>query len=99
MRRLKGISIALAGSALLCAGTANAQLGTGIVFDPRAFAQQIKQLEQARQAIVQGKQQIEQAQSLYRDLNKATDISNVAADNAAPQSPAIVATEEKMSLF
>jgi type IV secretion system protein VirB5 len=78
MRRLKGISIALAGSALLCAGTANAQLGTGIVFDPRAFAQQIKQLEQARQAIVQGKQQIVQAQSLYRDLNKATDISNVA---------------------
>jgi len=78
MRRLKGISIALAGSALICAGTAHAQLGTGIVFDPRAFAQQIKQLEQARQAIVQGKQQIEQAQSLYRDLNKATDISNVA---------------------
>ncbi len=78
MRRLKGISIALTGSALICAGTAHAQLGTGIVFDPRAFAQQIKQLEQARQAILQGKQQIEQAQSLYRDLNKATDISNVA---------------------
>lgn len=78
MRRLKGVTIALAGSALMCAGTAQAQLGTGIVFDPRAFAQQIKQLEQARQAILQGKQQIEQAQSLYRDLNKATDISNVA---------------------
>ncbi|MBF7015769.1 type IV secretion system protein [Novosphingobium sp. HR1a] len=78
MRRLKAGSIALAGSALLCAGTARAQLGTGIVFDPRAFAQQIKQLEQARQAILQGKQQIEQAQSLYRDLNKATDINNVA---------------------
>ena len=78
MRRLKAISIALAGSAFMCAGTAQAQLGTGIVFDPRAFAQQIKQLDEARKAILQGKQQLEEAQALYRDLNKATDIGNVA---------------------
>ena len=78
MRRLKGVSIALAGSALMCAGTAQAQLGTGIVFDPRAFAQQIKQLDEARKAILQGKQQLDEAQALYRDLNKATDIGNVA---------------------
>lgn len=77
MRSLKVFAVALAGSASMLAGPAHAQLG-GIVFDPRAFQQQIQQIEQARQQIAQARQQVTEAQKLYQDLNKATDIGAVA---------------------
>ena len=77
MRSLKVFAVALAGSAFMLAGSAHAQLG-GIVFDPRAFQQQIQQIEQARQQIAQARQQVTEAQKLYQDLNKATDIGAVA---------------------
>lgn len=80
MRSLKVSALALFGSALAFASPANAQLG-GIVFDPQAFARQLQELNQARAAfaetqkiVAQTRQQIDEAQKLYRDLNKATDI-------------------------
>ncbi len=85
MRSLRMTARLLVGVALLSAGTAHAQLGGGIVFDPRAFAQQLKQLEQARQQVLaaktqidQGLQQIQQAKQLYQSVNDATNISNIA---------------------
>lgn len=77
MRSLKVFAVVLAGSASMLAGAAHAQLG-GIVFDPRAFQQQLQQIEQARQQIAQARQQVTEAQRLYQDLNKATDIGAVA---------------------
>lgn len=80
MRGSKVPALALFGSALAFATPANAQLG-GIVFDPQAFARQLQELNQARAAfaetqkiVAQTRQQIDEAQKLYRDLNKATDI-------------------------
>lgn len=78
MRRLKVTALALASSALLLAGPAQAQLGTGIVFDPSAFKRQLEELNEARRIVAQGKEQIDQAKELYRDLNKATDIGGLA---------------------
>lgn len=84
MRRMKAIALALSGSALLLAGTAHAQFG-GIVHDPTAFARQLQELNQARQTfaeaqkiVAQSREQINEAQRLYQDLNKMTDIGNVA---------------------
>lgn len=78
MRRLKFVALALSGSALLSAGAAHAQFGSGIVFDPSAFKRQLEELNEARKAVQQGAQQLDEAKALYRDLNKATDIDNVA---------------------
>lgn len=80
MRSLKVFAIALAGAASMTAGAAHAQFG-GIVHDPTAFARQLQELNQARAAfaetqkiVAQTRQQIDEAQKLYRDFNKATDI-------------------------
>lgn len=76
MRRLKVFALALSGSALLVAGSAHAQ---GIpVHDVSSILQQIEQVRQGVQVIQQGADQIREAQKLYQDLNKATDIGNVA---------------------
>lgn len=84
MRSVRMTARLLVGAALLCAGTAHAQLG-GIVFDPRALAQQLKSFEQLRQQVLaaktqvdQGLQQIAQAKQLYQSVNDATNISNIA---------------------
>lgn len=84
MRSMKSIALALSGSALMLAGTAHAQFG-GIVHDPTAFARQLQELNQARQTfaeaqkiVAQSREQINEAQRLYQDLNKMTDIGNVA---------------------
>ena len=77
MRRLKFVTLALSGSALLSAGAAHAQFG-GIVHDPTAFARQLQELNEARKVVQQSAQQLDEARALYRDLNKATDIGNVA---------------------
>src|SRR3546814_1581051 len=77
MRRLKFVTLALSGSALLSAGAAHAQFG-GIVHDPTAFARQLQELNDARKVVQQSAQQLDEAQALYRDLNKMTDIGNVA---------------------
>jgi type IV secretion system protein VirB5 len=81
---MKAIALALSGSALMLAGTAHAQFG-GIVHDPTAFARQLQELNQARQTfaeaqkiVAQSREQINEAQRLYQDLNKMTDIGNVA---------------------
>lgn len=76
MRRMKAIALALSGSALLVAGSAHAQ---GIpVHDVSSILQQIEQVRQGVQVIQQGADQIREAQRLYQDLNKMTDIGNVA---------------------
>lgn len=77
MRRLKLVALALSGSAILPAGAAHAQFG-GIVHDPTAFARQLQELNEARKVVQQSAQQLDEARALYRDLNKATDIGNVA---------------------
>lgn len=84
MRKAKLVTLALSGSALLFAGAAHAQFG-GIVHDPSAFARQLQELNQARatfaetqKIVAQTRQQIDEAQKLYRDLNKATDIGSQA---------------------
>lgn len=84
MRSARMTARLLVGITLLSASAAHAQLG-GIVFDPRAFAQQLQQLDQARQQVLaaktqvdQGLQQIAQAKQLYQSVNDATNISNIA---------------------
>lgn len=84
MRSVRMTARLLVGIALLSTSAAHAQLG-GIVFDPRAFAQQLQQLEQARQQVLaaktqvdQGLQQIAQSKQLYQSVNNATNISNIA---------------------
>ncbi|RZI39313.1 type IV secretion system protein VirB5, partial [Herbaspirillum sp. HC18] len=56
-----------------------------MVHDPTAFARQLQELNQARQTfaeaqkiVAQSREQINEAQRLYQDLNKMTDIGNVA---------------------
>ncbi|OAH42126.1 type IV secretion system protein VirB5 [Sphingobium yanoikuyae] len=78
MRRLKMVALALAGSGLMFTGVAHAQFGSGIVFDPSAFKRQLEELNEARRIFAQGTEQLNEAKALYRDLNKATDIGNVA---------------------
>ena len=76
MRRMKAIALALSGSALMLASSARAQ---GIpVHDVGSILQQIEQVKQGVQVIQQGADQIREAQKLYQDLNKMTDIGNVA---------------------
>lgn len=76
MRRMKAIALALSGSTLMLAGSAHAQ---GIpVHDVSSILQQIEQVRQGVQVIQQGADQIREAQKLYQDLNKMTDIGNVA---------------------
>src|SRR3546814_9247093 len=77
MRRLKFVTLALSGSALLSAGAAHAQFG-GIVHDPTAFARQLQELNEARKVVQQSAQQLDEARALYRDLNNMPDIGNVA---------------------
>jgi type IV secretion system protein VirB5 len=76
MRSLKVIALALSGTTLMVAGSAHAQ---GIpVHDVSSILQQIEQVRQGVQVIQQGAAQIQEAQKLYQDLNKMTDIGNVA---------------------
>jgi len=76
MRSFKVFAVALAGSASALAGTAHAQ---GIpVIDTSSIVQQIEQVRQGVQVLQQGAAQIQEAQKLYQDLNKATDIGNIA---------------------
>ncbi|MCC6477995.1 MAG: type IV secretion system protein VirB5 [Sphingomonadaceae bacterium] len=54
-------------------------LAQGIaVHDSANLIQQINAVRQAIQVVAQGKQQIEEAQKLYQDLNKLTDIPQLA---------------------
>lgn len=68
----------------MLASAAHAQFG-GIVHDPTAFARQLQELNQARRTfaeaqkiVAQSREQINEAQRLYQDLNKMTNIGNVA---------------------
>ena len=67
----------LAGASLLAfAGSAQAQ---GIpVTDTRSLFQQLEQVRQGVSMLTQGAAQLRQAQDLYRDINKATDIGRIA---------------------
>ncbi|ASY47141.1 type IV secretion system protein VirB5 (plasmid) [Sphingobium xenophagum] len=49
-----------------------------MVHDPTAFARQLQELNEARKVVQQSAQQLDEARALYRDLNKMTDIGNVA---------------------
>lgn len=48
------------------------------VHDSASLIQQIKSVRESVQMVAQGKQQIEEAQKLYREFNKLTDIPQVA---------------------
>lgn len=48
------------------------------VHDSASLIQQINAVRQALQVVAQGKQQIAEAQKLYQDLNKLTDIPGLA---------------------
>tara|TARA_R110001606_G_scaffold241078_1_gene389075 strand:+ start:3749 stop:4453 length:705 start_codon:yes stop_codon:yes gene_type:complete len=48
------------------------------VHDSASLVQQINAVRQALQIVAQGKEQIAEAQKLYQDLNKLTDIPNLA---------------------
>lgn len=48
------------------------------VHDSASLVQQINAVRQALQIVAQGKEQIAKAQKLYEDLNKLTDIPNIA---------------------
>ena len=66
----------LAGASLVFASTAQAQ---GIpVTDTRSLFQQLEQVRQGVSMLTQGAAQLRQAQDLYRDINKATDIGRIA---------------------
>jgi len=77
MRSIKLVALGLIGSTMLAGTPAYAQFG-GIVHDPTAFARQLQELNEARKVVQQTRQQIDEAQKLYQDLNKATDIGRIA---------------------
>jgi len=77
MRSLRKTACLLAGIGLFGTGVAHAQIG-GIVFDPDAFRRQLQQLNEARAQLAAAKSQIDEAQRLYRSMNDATDIKNIA---------------------
>ena len=72
------LHILIAGASLLTiAASAHAQ---GIpVSDTRSLFQQLEQVRQVVSMLAQGADQLQQARDLYRDLNKATDIGNIAS--------------------
>lgn len=72
------LHILIAGASLLTiAASAHAQ---GIpVTDTRSLFQQLEQVRQGVSMLAQGADQLQQARDLYRDLNKATDIGNIAS--------------------
>ena len=77
MRSLRKTACLLAGIGLFGTGVAHAQIG-GIVFDPDAFRRQLQQLNEARAQLAAAKSQIDEAQRLYKSMNDATDIKNIA---------------------
>lgn len=77
MRSVRTAAHLLIGAALLATAPASAQIG-GIVFDPDAFRRQLQQLNEARAQLAAAKSQIDEAQRLYKSMNDATDIKNIA---------------------
>lgn len=76
MLKNKLVALSLAGVATSFASPAFAQ---GIpVIDTSSIIQQIEQVRQGVQMIQTANDQLNQAKDLYRDLNKATDIGNLA---------------------
>src|SRR3546814_3128665 len=76
MRRLKFVTLALSGSALLSAGAAHAQFG-GIVHDPTAFARQLQELNEARKVVQQSAQQLDEARALYRSEEHTSELQSL----------------------
>ncbi|MET1756497.1 type IV secretion system protein [Novosphingobium sp. RD2P27] len=71
-------TIAVAVSALALSVSAPA-VAQGIpVYDNAALLKHIQQIQNTMQMIEQGREQIAEAQRLYNDLNKLTDISSIA---------------------
>lgn len=74
---MKTMTKALCATLLFAAPTP--ALAQGIaVHDSANLIQQINAVRQAIQVVAQGKQQIQEAQKLYQDLNKLTDIPQLA---------------------
>ena len=65
-------------ASLLCAAPLPAFAQGLPVHDSASLIQQINAVRQALQVVAQGKQQIAEAQKLYQDLNKLTDIPKLA---------------------
>ncbi len=76
---MKTIGLALSASIALVAPLPAAAQGLP-VHDSAALLQQIQAVRQALQIVAQGKQQIAEAQRLYQDLNKLTDIPRLAQE-------------------
>ncbi|GAA5063688.1 P-type DNA transfer protein VirB5 [Erythrobacter westpacificensis] len=71
-------TIAAAVSALALSVSSPAMAQGIPVFDSSSLLKQIEQIRNTMQMIEQGRQQIAEAQRLYNDLNKLTDISSIA---------------------
>jgi type IV secretion system protein VirB5 len=74
---MKNLSKALSATLLFAAPMPALAQGMP-VHDSASLIQQINTVRQALQIVAQGKQQIAEAQKLYQDLNKLTDISGLA---------------------
>src|SRR3546814_17362101 len=69
----------LLGAGLLIAAPLPAIAQGMPVHDSASLVQQVNAVRQAIQIAAQGKQQISEAQKLYQDLNKLTDIPQLAS--------------------
>ncbi len=71
-------AIKVLSAALLCTAPLPAFAQGMPVHDSASLIQQINAVRQALQVVAQGKEQIAEAQKLYQDLNKLTDIPRMA---------------------
>jgi type IV secretion system protein VirB5 len=78
MKKVYYVYVALIGLACPIAGSSQAWAQGIPVHDNANLLQQIQAVRQALQVVAQGKQQIAEAQKLYQDLNKLTDIPRLA---------------------
>lgn len=72
------LHILIAGASLLTIATSAHAQGIPVT-DTRSLLQQLEQVRQGVSMLAQGADQLQQARDLYRDLNKATDIGNIAS--------------------
>ena len=72
------LHILIAGASLLTIATSAQAQGIPVT-DTRSLFQQLEQVRQGVSMLAQGADQLQQARDLYRDLNKATDIGNIAS--------------------
>ena len=71
-------------------GTATAQLGSGIVYDPTNYGKMIEQAETGLKQLQQLQSQVQQAQRLYDGFNQASGVNSLATLLESPQLRAVL---------